>query len=359
MWNDNDVTRRLELDVPIVQGPFGSGLSAVDLVAAVSGGGGLGSFGVHHLDGAGIRAVDAQIRARTRRTYALNLWIPLGDSDDPRMTDAQWASALDLLRPYFTELGVPLPARPARFGPYYQEQVEALLELRPPAFSFVFGVPAPDVLERCRSAGIATLGAATTVAEAKLLADAGVDMIVASGFEAGGHRVSFLQEPEDCLTGTMALVPQVVDAVRVPVIAAGGIADGRGIAAALKLGASAAQIGTAFLACEESNATPLHRTKLFSADARRTTLTRAFTGRLARSIHNGFIDALRGKEELLAPYPVQAWLTAQFKAAALAANRSDLMSLWSGQGAPLLKHRRAAGLLRSLIDELASTHRAG
>jgi nitronate monooxygenase len=354
MWKNTEVTRRLKLEVPVVQGPFGSGLSAVDLVVAVSEGGGLGSFGVHHLDGAGIRAIDAQIRARTRRSYALNLWIPLRDSDDPQVTDDEWRAAIELLRPYFEELRVPLPARPARFGPYYQEQIETLLELRPPAFSFVFGVPAPDVIERCRSAGIATLGAATTAAEAKLLADAGVDMIVASGFEAGGHRVSFLQEPEDCLTGTMALIPQVVDAVRVPVIAAGGIADGRGIAAALKLGASAAQIGTAFLACEESNATPLHREKLFSADARRTTLTRAFTGRLARSIHNGFIDALRGQEKRLAPYPVHAWLTAQFKSAALAANRSDLMSLWSGQGAPLLRCRRAGELLQSLTAETSA-----
>jgi len=351
MWKNTEVTRRLTLDAPIVQGPFGSGLSAVDLVVAVSEGGGLGSFGVHHLDGAGIRAIDAQIRARTRRTYALNLWIPLGDSDDPRMSDAQWSAACELLRPYFDELRVPMPVRPARFGPHYQEQIETLLELRPPVFSFVFGVPSANVLERCRSAGIATLGAATTAAEAKLLADAGVDMIVASGFEAGGHRVSFLQEPEDCLTGTMALIPQVVDAVKVPVIAAGGIADGRGIAAVLKLGAGAAQIGTAFLACEESNATPLHRAKLFSADARRTSLTRAFTGRLARSVHNGFIDALRGKESVLAPYPVQAWLTAQFKSAAVAANRADLMSLWSGQGAALLKHRRAGDLLKSLVAE--------
>jgi nitronate monooxygenase len=351
MWKNTEVTRRLKLDVPIVQGPFGSGLSAVDLVVAVSEGGGLGSFGVHHLDGAGIRAIDAQIRAHTRRAYAMNLWIPLGDSDDPQMSDAQWSSACELLRPLFEELRVPLPARPARFGPYYQEQIETLLELRPPAFSFVFGVPSPDVLERCRTAGIATLGAATTAAEAKLLADAGVDMVVASGFEAGGHRVSFLTEPEDCLTGTMALIPQVADTVKVPVIAAGGIADGRGVAAALKLGAAGAQIGTAFLACEESNATPLHRSKLFSADARRTTLTRAFTGRLARSIHNGFIDALSGKEKLLPRYPVHAWLTAQLKSAALAQNRGDMMSLWSGQGASLLRHRRAAELLRSLVDE--------
>jgi len=351
MWINTEVTRRLKLDAPIVQGPFGSGLSAVDLVVAVSEGGGLGSFGVHHLDGAGIRAVDAQIRARTSRTFALNLWIPLGDSDDPQMTEAQWKAAVELLRPYFDELRVPLPARPVRFGPRYQEQIETLLELRPPVFSFVFGVPDAAVLDRCRSLGIATLGVATTPAEATALENAGVDMIVASGFEAGGHRASFLREPEDCLTGTMALIPQVVDTVKIPVLAAGGIVDGRGTAAVLKLGASAVQIGTAFLACQESNATPLHREKLFSTDARRTTLTRGFTGRLARSIHNEFIDALRGKEPVLAPYPVQAWLTAQLKSAALAANRADVISLWSGQGAPLLKHRHAAELLRALVTE--------
>jgi nitronate monooxygenase len=351
MWKDTEITRRLALAAPIVQGPFGSGLSAVDLVVAVSESGGLGSFGVHHLDGAGIRQVAADIRARTRRPFALNLWIPLGDSDAPQLTDARWNAACELLRPYFAELGVPMPARPARFGPHYQEQVEAVLELKPPVFSFVFGVPAHDVLEECRRAGIVTIGAATTPAEARLLADAGVDMVVATGFEAGGHRVSFLQEPEDCLTGPLSLVPQVVDAVKVPVIAAGGMADGRGIAAALKLGASAAQIGTAFLACEESNAAPLHRDRLFSPDARRTTLTRAFTGRLARSVHNGFIDAMRGKEAALAPYPVHAWLTAKLRAAALAAGRTDLVSSWSGQAAPLLKHRRARELFASLVLE--------
>jgi nitronate monooxygenase len=353
MWKNTEVTRRLELDVPIVQGPFGSGLSSVDLVVAVSEGGGLGSFGVHHLDGDGIRAIAAQIRARTARTFALNLWIPVGDSDDPKLSDAHWRAACGLLRPYFEELRVPMPTRPERFGPHYREQIETLIEVRPPVFSFVFGVPEADVLERCRREGIATLGAATTAAEAKALEDAGVDMIVASGFEAGGHRISFLREPEDCLTGTMALIPQVVDAVKVPVIAAGGIADGRGIAAALRLGASAVQVGTAFLACEESNASPLHRAKLFSADASRTTLTRAFTGRLARSIHNEFIDSMLGKEEVLAPYPVQAWLTAQLKSAALAANRADVISLWAGQGAPMLRHRRADALLRDLALQTA------
>jgi len=359
MWNETPVTRRLGLAAPIVQGPFGSGLSAVDLVVEVSEGGGLGSFGVHHLDGAGIRDVATRIRARTSRPFALNLWVPLGDSEDPQLGDARWSAACDLLRPYFDELRVPMPTRPARFGPRFDEQLETVLELRPAVFSFVFGVPPADALERCRGAGIVTIGAATTPAEAKLLAEAGVDMIVASGFEAGGHRVSFLREPEECLTGTLALVPQVVDAVKVPVIAAGGLADGRGIAAALRLGAGAAQIGTAFLACEESNAAPLHREKLFSADASRTTLTRAFTGRLARSIHNEFIDHMRGKEPGFAPYPAHAWLTAHLRSPALAARRADLISLWSGQSAPLLRHRRARELLEFLVTDTARALQVG
>jgi nitronate monooxygenase len=351
MWKDTVVSRRLKLDAPIIQGPFGSGLSSVDLVVAVSESGGLGSFGVHHLDGAGMRDVAAKIRARTSRTFALNLWIPLRDSDDPQLTDAQWHGALELLTPWYRELGVPLPDRPARFGPHYEEQIETLIELRPPVFSFVFGVPSASVLDRCRSVGITTIGAATTPEEAKLLADSGVDMVVATGMEAGGHRVSFLREPEDCLTGTLALVPAVVDSVSVPVIAAGGISDGRGIAAVSKLGAAAAQIGTAFLACEESNASPLHRQMLFSDAARRTSLTRAFTGRLARSVHNEFIERLAGTEPLLPPYPIQAWLTAQLRAAALAAGRVDVISLWSGQSASLLRHRRAGVLFEHLVGE--------
>jgi nitronate monooxygenase len=350
MNNETEITRRLKLDAPIVQGPFGGGLSSVDLAVAVSELGGLGSFGVHHLDGEGIRDIAAKIRARTRRSFALNLWIPHQRSDDPPLTDAQWKGALELLRPWFEELRVPLPDRPARFSPRYDEQIETVLELKPPVFSFVFGVPSADVLERCRRAGIITIGAATIPEEAKALADAGVDAVVATGMEAGGHRVSFLREPEDCLTGTLALVPATVDTVKVPVIAAGGIVDAAGVAAVRGLGASAAQVGTAFLACEESSASALHKQMLFSEAAKRTSLTRGFTGRLARSIHNEFVERMKGKEAQLPPYPVQAWLTARLKDAALKAGRTDLISMWAGQGAGRLKHRRAAEVFAGLVS---------
>ena len=244
-----------------------------------------------------------------------------------------------------------IPKRPARFSPPYEEQIAALLEAKPAVFSFVFGIPSAEILKRCRELDIVTLGAATTPDEAIALERAGVDMIVATGFEAGGHRVSFLRSAEDSLTGTFALIPQVADAVKVPVIAAGGIADGRGIAAALMLGAQGVQIGTAFLACKESAASHVHREQLFSTNAKFTALTRAFSGRLARGIRNRFMDELQQHTEKLPMYPVQNWLTGQMKPAAIAQNRHDLMSLWSGQAAPLLRHRNAAELFDALIEE--------
>jgi nitronate monooxygenase len=339
------------LDVPIVQGPFGSGLSSVELTAAVCESGGLGSFGAHHLDAQGIRDVAARIRERTKRPFALNLWIPF-DNDAQPIDAERFRAALQTLQPYYQELGVPLPSMPQRFIPDYEEQVQALIEARPAVFSFVFGVPSAQILERCRAASIATVGAATTPDEAIFLERAGVDMVVASGFEAGGHRISFLRAPEESLTGTMALIPQVVDAVKIPVIAAGGIADGRGVAAALCLGAQAVQIGTAFLACDESSASSLHRAKLRSPEARYTALTRSFTGRLARGIDNRFVREMRTSP--FARYPVQAWLTAQLKKAALEQGRTDLISLWSGQSASLVKHSQARDLMTSLIAQTSA-----
>jgi nitronate monooxygenase len=218
----------------------------------------------------------------------------------------------------------------------------------------VFGIPEARVLDRCRELGILTLGAATTVDEATALEKAGVDAVVASGFEAGGHRISFLRPAEESLNGTLALIPQVVDAVDIPVVAAGGIADGRGIAATLCLGAQAAQIGTAFLACDESAAGDVHRRALHSSDAKYTALTRAFTGRLARGIRNHFVDATRSIERHVPQYPVQAWLTAHLKEAAMTQGRSDLMSLWSGQSAGLIRHNKARALMSQLVSDTSA-----
>jgi len=232
--------------------------------------------------------------------------------------------------------------------------VAALLEARPPIFSFIFGVPAPSILDRCRALGIRTIGTATTVEEVRAIDAAGVDAIVATGFEAGGHRPSFLRSAEASLTGTLALVPQAADAVRTPIIAAGGIAEGRGLAAALALGASAVQIGTAFLACEESNAHPTHRAALRAAAQQGggTLLTRGFTGRLARGLRNVLAEALADPTLARLPYPFQGHLVAPLKQAALTRERIDLAPLWSGQAVGLVRHHRAADLVSALVREL-------
>ena len=216
-------------------------------------------------------------------------------------------------------------------------------------FSFVFGVPPAYVIDECRRRSIITIGTATTVDEAVALESSGVDVVVASGFEAGGHRPSFLRSPEASLTGLFSLLPQVCDAVDIPVIAAGGIADGRGVAAALALGADGVQIGTAFLACEESNAPPAHREALFGSRAAHTVLTRAFSGRLARGLSNTLADALENRSASFLPYPLQSQLVGALREEAIRRGRIDLISLWSGQSGPLLRHRQAKELFQDLV----------
>ena len=349
-----DAMRRLDLSLPVVQGPFGGGLSSVALAAAVSNGGGLGSYGAHTLAPEAITNVVADMRAATAARFAVNLWVS-GEHDDVHAEDpAEFERTWRIFEPWFRELGVAKPEPQPHYHPSFAAQVEALLEARPPVFSFVFGVPETRVLAACRERDIVTIGAATTIAEAQALEAAGVDMVVASGFEAGGHRPSFLAPAEESLTGTFALTQLVASRVRIPVIAAGGIADARGVRAALMLGAQAAQIGTAFLACAESGTSDAHRAALFGENAQHTTLTRAFSGRLARGLRNGWTDAWRTRAADLAPFPLQGWFVAQLRSAAMAAGRTDLVSLWSGQIAPNLRHRRASDLLQALRDDLAA-----
>jgi nitronate monooxygenase len=352
MWHDTAFTRRFERRYPIVQGPFGGGLSSPRLAATVSDAGGLGSFGAQGMTPDRIRAVVADIRALTREPFAVNLWVSTADARVEEVTRADFEAARAVLAPWFEELGLDPPSFPPAADPTFEEQVDALLEARPPIFSFIFGVPAPGVLDRCRALGIRTIGTATTVEEARAIDAAGVDAVVATGLEAGGHRPSFLRAAEASLMGTVALVPQVADAVGVPVIAAGGIADGRGVVAALALGAAAVQIGTAFLACDESNAHRTHRAALRAAgQGRGTLLTRGFTGRLGRGLRNDLAEALESPWLARLPYPFQGHLVAALKQAALSRERHDLAPLWSGQSAPLIRHHRASDLFESLVRE--------
>jgi nitronate monooxygenase len=350
-----EAMRRLNLTCPIIQGPFGGGLSTPQLAAAVANLGGLGSYGAYHLAPDQITSIVGELKRLTTRTFAVNLWISDHDPGGRELSREAFDRAYSLFEPYFRELGVDKPAPPARYGQRYEEQIEALLEARPPVFSFVFGVPSQSVLAECKRRDIVSIGAATSIAEARLLEQAGVDLIIATGCEAGGHRPSFNARAEDSLVGSMALIPLVADRVSVPVIAAGGIVDGRGIRAALALGAQAAQLGTAFLACEESGASAAHREALFSDRSQDTTLTRAFTGRLARSISNRWSREMSSRSEEQVPFPIQSWFLSQLRPAAIAAGRTDLVSLWSGQAAPNLRHRSVPLLMSELLRDLSAT----
>ncbi|KQT72063.1 MULTISPECIES: NAD(P)H-dependent flavin oxidoreductase [unclassified Microbacterium] len=340
--------RRLEnllgIDSPVVLGPFG-GLSSIALTAAVSDGGGLGSFGLYGYTPERIRDTIAALRAATPRPVAVNLWLPRGDEVTP--TDVDVAPFLRAAEQLFAAAGIAPPVVPAAYLTPIADQLEAVFDARPDVLSVVYGVPDAETLARARALGIRVIGTATSVAEAVALGDAGVDAVVATGAEAAGHRVSFLADPAHSLVGTFALVPQVVDAVSVPVIAAGGVADRRGVAAAFALGADGVQVGTAFLRTRQSAATAGHRAAIAAAADTDTVLTRAMSGRLARGIPNRAMRELEAGG-MIAPFPAQNWLTGAFRAAATASGDADLVSLWAGQAAGLARLDDAADVLAEL-----------
>ena len=349
MWNQTRVSELLGIRYPIIQGPFGGGLSTIQLTAVVSNAGGLGSFGAHHLSPVDIRRTVAAIKGLTAQPFAMNLWIPLPGEAERRLNASEFAANATRLKPYYDALGLPAPEFRETFSQRFEDQIEALLEARPAVLSFVFGIPAREILGALRQRAIRTIGAATTVDEARALEEAGVDLIVASGSDAGGHRPSFLKSAEESLTGTLALVPQVVDAVNTPIIAAGGIADGRGVIAALVLGAEAAQLGTVFLATDESGASEAHKAALVSESARSTALTRVFSGRMARGIRNRFIEEMTPHEADLPPYPIQNWFTQSVRRAAAQAGRPEYLPLWAGQSAALAERQPAAEAFATLV----------
>src|SRR5580700_9031239 len=351
-WNENRLTSKLGIDYPIIQGPLG-GLSSQNLTAAVSNFGGLGSFGAHSLPPDAIKDVIAEIRSLTSKPFAMNLWVSMEDEGARTSDENAFNRSLAPLAVHLAALGAPRPT----YKPYspirFEDQARVLLDANVPVFSFIVGIPPREILEECRTKGIVTIGGATTPDEAAALQEAGVDAIVASGFEAGGHRGSFLRAAEDSLTGTFSLVPQIADVVNVPVIAAGGIADARGVIAALALGAEAVQMGTVFLACEESGASLLHRQALQGKRAGYTALTKGFTGRLARAIRNPLLEELNQQGTEILPYPLQRALVRNLAIPAEAAGRSDLLPRWAGQSANLSICTDVSAFLSSLVEEVS------
>lgn len=351
MWYNTKVTELLGIEYPIMQGPFGGNFSTVELTAAVSNSGGIGGYGAYTLSPQEIIDINSKIKASTSKPYNINLWVSDNDVPGGTVTDEQYEAAKKIFKPYFDQAGIPVPEKPAPFKSRFENQLQVIFDIRPKLFSFVFGIPSADVLEQCRKLGIKTAGAATTLDEAIALENAGVDLVIAAGFEAGGHRPSFLAPAEQSTIGTFVLLQLIREKVKAPVVAAGGIADGRGIAAALTLGADGVQIGTAFLATEESGALPAHRQMLLSGAAKNTSLTRAFTGRLGRGIATQLAKDLAGKEDHFLPFPLQGSFMSSLRKAAIEQQKWDLLLFWSGQIAPVLHHTKVSELMQSLVEE--------
>ncbi|KAA6457171.1 nitronate monooxygenase [Acidobacteria bacterium AB60] len=334
---------RLGISLPILLAPM-AGACPPSLSIAVANAGGMGACGALLLKPAEIAAWCAEFRAQSQGAFQLNLWIP----DPPAQRDADLEARQ---RDFLAQWGPAVPPEAAEgVLPDFDAQCEALLDARPAAISSIMGIYSPAFVAAMKARGIRWFATATTVAEARTAAHAGADAIIAQGMEAGGHRGAFdANHAEQKLVGLFALVPQIADAVSVPVIATGGIADARGIAASLLLGASAVMIGTGFLRCPEAHINPAWAEALADAEADATMLTSAFTGRPARGIANAFARAAAAPgAPPPAPYPVQRGLTRAMREAASKAGRTDRMQMWAGQSAKLAQSQAAAELLATL-----------
>jgi nitronate monooxygenase len=345
---NSDFLNRLGIRYPIVQAPMGGGLTTPELVAAVSNAGGLGSLAGAYLTPAQILDEFRQIRALTNKPLNINLFAGGYTRDaisNPR-------PMLSLLAEIHEALGLPAPVLPSLPPDPFPSQLEAVLEAQPEIFSFTFGIPSPEAMNRLKQKGILAFGTATTTEEAGLLEKAGVAAIVAQGAEAGAHRGTFLGPFETSMIPTLDLVRAIRGAVSIPVIASGGLMDGHDIARAFARGANAAQLGTAFLLCPEAGTPEVYRNAILGARTGTTVITRAFSGRPARGLRNAFIEKLEGNEDSILPYPLQNVLTRPMRTAAAKKGDAGYLSLWVGQGVTRARSLPAAELINRLAVEM-------
>ena len=342
----------LGIQEPIIQAPMAGGATTPELVSAVSEAGGLGFLGAAYLTAEAIATTADEVRRRTSRPFGINLFAPL-----PEPSPGDVSRMLELLAPIHAGLGLSPPEVPSSPPSSFDAQLDAVLATDATVFSFTFGLLPDGVVDRLHAREILVMGTATTVDEALQLEATGVDAIVVQGSEAGAHRGTFGGPFEAAMIGTMALVPQVVDAVRVPVVASGGIMDGRGIAAALALGAAAAQLGTAFLTCPESGIPASHKQAILGGREDATRITRAFSGRPARGLVNRLMDLIDAEPDAIPPFPIQNTLTRPIRTAAAARDDAAHLSLWAGQGVRMARSLPAADLVAALAEELASASR--
>ncbi len=343
----------LGVDIPVIQAPM-AGVQDAELAAAISNAGGLGSLPCAMLDAVALEAELQRLARLTDKPFNVNFFC----HEPPAVAARQAGQWLQCLSAYFHELDLEPPGESPVVSrqPFGDESLAVLERFKPAVASFHFGLPRPSHLDRLKSWGTTVLASATTVDEARWLADHGADAVIAQGLEAGGHRGSFLTEDMSTQTGTMALVPRVCAAVSIPVIAAGGIASPAGVAAVLTLGAAGVQIGTAFLLCPEAKTGALHRKALTSESANHTALTNVFTGRPARSIVNRLVRELGPMSSEATAFPSAAGPVALLRAAAEKKGRDDFTPLWSGQNTLGCRELPAAELLGILASQLPSRH---
>ena len=348
MVTNSDFAKKLGVKYPIILAPMGGGPGTPELVATVSNSGGLGSLAAAYLKPDQISKDIQRIRKLTDRPFAVNLFA--GGYDTSYRGDGR--PMLEVLAEIHQALDLPAPSLPDVPPDPFNDQFEVILDARPSVFSFTFGIPASDAMARLKANGVLAIGTATTVDEAVLLEQSGVAAIVAQGAEAGAHRGTFLNSFGASMVPTLELVRTIHDRVSVPVIASGGLMDGRDIAESFSCGASAAQLGTAFLTCPESGTSQSYRNAIVNARVDTTVVTRAFSGRPARGLSNTFITRLEGKENVILPYPIQNILTRPMRNAAAKKGESGFQSLWAGRGVTRSRSMPAGELVQKLVEEM-------
>jgi nitronate monooxygenase len=347
-WKNSQLAARLSITVPLIQAPMAGGYTTPALVAAVSNAGGLGSLGAGYQTPEAIANDIAQIKQMTHKPFAVNLFVP----GEARASQAQQQKMTRILNKVCAELAIKTQTVTPPYLPSFDEQLAVVLENEVPIFSFTFGIPTKTALKKLKQKNIITMGTATSLAEAKKLKASGIDIIVAQGAEAGGHRGTFIGEVADNLRGNFTLIPQLVDEVDLPIVAAGGIMDARGIVAALLLGAQAVQLGTAFLTTTEAGTHSKVKQLLLNLTDDKTVLTKTFSGKYARGINNKFIKKMAEHKSSVLDYPIQNKMTAEIRKLAAKRGKTDFMSMWAGQAAYLCQDVSAAHLMQMLINDV-------
>lgn len=341
----NDITSFLHIKYPIIQAPMAGGITTSALVAAVSNAGGLGMIGAGYLNPAQIREQIQEVKGMTKNPFGINLFVPEALMKDEAIT----ANAYQGLQPIREKLQITSSLPPIPYSSSFADQLQVVIEEEVPVCSFTFGLPTAAQLDSLKKKGTIVMGTATTVKEAILVENAGMDAVVVQGTEAGGHRGTFAGGTSESLIGLMSLIPQVSDKVKIPVISAGGIMDERGILASVCLGANGVQMGTAFLTCVESGAHEQHKQAILHAAEDEIVLTDAFSGKFARGVKNQFISEMEKKKPTVAPYPIQNTLTQDIRKSAAQQNNPEFMSLWSGQSPRLSRNETVQELMDRIV----------